>query len=349
MTDRSLLPYQTFHQVSDLGVEVGDGGIEHTGGNSNTDQADKVTFSSSEPNITRADILICGDSEDEDDSLAAIQRGASGSWPDSFYHPWATSPTSGEGFMDDPESSRKVGDYQVLDIIAAGIYSTIYKVRDSSGDIFALKKLNLVAEASPQREIEALQRVASKHIVHLHKIIASSEEEVMLVFEYMHLDLGKLLRDGSFAGDPEGVRRTMSALLRGVAACHAADVIHRDIKPSNCLVGADGALKLADFGSARHVLETPAGAELSPWAGTRWYRAPELLYGATWYTSAVDMWSVGCVFAELLTGSALFPGGSDIDQVLGTPDAATWPGLASLPDYGKLCFDGIPITPWREI
>uniref|UniRef100_A0A8C2SPR2 cyclin-dependent kinase n=1 Tax=Coturnix japonica TaxID=93934 RepID=A0A8C2SPR2_COTJA len=129
----------------------------------------------------------------------------------------------------------------------------------------------------------------------------------------------------------------MFQLLQGLAFCHAHRVLHRDLKPQNLLINADGAIKLADFGLAR-AFGVPVRTYTHE-VVTLWYRAPEILLGCKYYSTAVDIWSLGCIFAEMVTRRALFPGDSEIDQLfrifrtLGTPDEASWPGVTALPDY----------------
>jgi len=126
-------------------------------------------------------------------------------------------------------------------------------------------------------------------------------------------------------------------MLKGLAFCHAHRVLHRDIKPQNLLIDQRGALKLADFGLAR-AFGVPVRTYTHE-VVTLWYRAPEILLGGKQYSTPVDVWSVGCVFAEMVTRTPLFPGDSEIDQlyktfqILGTPNESLWPGVSQLPDY----------------
>lgn len=132
--------------------------------------------------------------------------------------------------------------------------------------------------------------------------------------------------------------------LQGLEAIHACWVVHRDLKPDNLLIAPDGTLKLGDFGLSR-VFGSPDVA-YSPQAFTIWYRPPELLFGSTRYGPSADMWAMGCIFAEMMLRTALFPGSGEVDQlskicaVMGCPTEETWPGVSSLP-----CYFFVPSTP----
>ncbi|XP_060058778.1 cyclin-dependent kinase 3 isoform X4 [Erinaceus europaeus] len=165
-----------------------------------------------------------------------------------------------------------------------------------------------------------------------------SEKKLYLVFEFLSQDLKKYMDSTLTSELPlHLIKSYLFQLLQGVNFCHSHRVIHRDLKPQNLLINELGAIKLADFGLARAF-----GVPLRTYTHevvTLWYRAPEILLGCKFYSTAVDVWSIGCIFAEMVTRRALFPGDSEIDQLfrifrtLGTPSEAVWPGVTQLPDY----------------
>eukprot|EP00300_Choanocystis_sp_HF-7_P000434 c10349_g1_i2.p1 GENE.c10349_g1_i2~~c10349_g1_i2.p1 ORF type:complete len:281 (+),score=63.63 c10349_g1_i2:321-1163(+) len=162
-------------------------------------------------------------------------------------------------------------------------------------------------------------------------------EGIHVVFEYMTTDLEAIVLDPKIPFSQSDAKLCMKMLLEGLAYCHDHWILHRDLKPNNLLVAPDGTLKIGDFGLAR-TYGSP-NPEYTIQVVTLWYRAPELLYGVSQYGTGVDMWSVGCIFAELLNREALFQGTNEIDQLnriftlLGTPTEEIWPGLTSLPAY----------------
>lgn len=142
---------------------------------------------------------------------------------------------------------------------------------------------------------------------------------------------------GHFGLGPDMVKKFTHQLLSGIRYCHSHRVLHRDLKPQNLLIDKDGNLKIGDFGLARAF-----GVPLRTYTHevvTLWYRSPEILLGGRQYSTGVDMWSVGCIFAEMATRKPLFPGDSEIDEIfkifrlLGTPTEQEWPGVTSFPDF----------------
>lgn len=163
-----------------------------------------------------------------------------------------------------------------------------------------------------------------------------ADKKLYLVFEYLDQDLKRFM-DSVTALRPALVKSYLFQLINGIAFCHAHRVLHRDLKPQNLLIDRTGKLKLADFGLAR-AFGIPV-RHYTHEVVTLWYRAPEILLGSRKYSTPVDVWSIGCIFAEMVMRNPLFPGDSEIDQLhkifqaLGTPTEEMWEGVSDLPDY----------------
>jgi len=172
---------------------------------------------------------------------------------------------------------------------------------------------------------------------------------------YLDLDLKKYMDQLQGSLPPEVIKSFMKQLLRGVAYCHEKHVLHRDLKPQNLLVNKAGELKLADFGLARAFGIPVRG--YSHEVVTLWYRPPDVLLGSTNYSTPIDIWSAGCVFAEMVNGKPLLPGTNPPEQLskifslIGTPTEERFPGASSLPEYQKHCagLEEIPAKPWADI
>lgn len=173
----------------------------------------------------------------------------------------------------------------------------------------------------------------------LHDVVLA-ENSVYLVFECLDMDLKKLLDKSKDVFTNSLVKSYMYQILEAIAYCHKHRILHRDLKPQNLLVDQFGHIKLADFGLAR-VFNFPMRGYTHE-VVTLWYRAPEILLGTKMYATGVDIWSLGCIFAEMMMLRPLFPGDSEIDQLyrifkfLGTPTENTWPGVTNLPDYKSI-------------
>lgn len=242
----------------------------------------------------------------------------------------------------------RMEDYLVLGRVGEGAHGIVMKCRHKiSGQVVALKKVPLkrledgISEATI-REIKALQQLESQFVVKLYDVFPQGMGFV-LVFEFMVSDLSEVIKDAQNPLSQEEVKGYMLMLLRGVAFLHEREVMHRDLKPANLLISAEGRLKIADFGLSR-ICRRGEERQYSHQVATRWYRAPELLYGSRDYTEGVDLWAVGCILGELLNHCPLFPGENDIDQLgivirnLGSPTEQSWPGVGNLPDYSKITF-----------
>jgi serine/threonine protein kinase len=233
--------------------------------------------------------------------------------------------------------------YRKLEKRGEGTYGVVYMAEEKgTGMLVALKKIRLEHEdegmpSTTIREISLLKELQHPNVVRLFDVIHSNNE-LHLVFELLDFDLKKYMDNvDERSVSPRLIKSYMYQIINGLAFCHARRVVHRDLKPQNLLIDRQGNIKLADFGLAR-AFQIPLRTYTHE-VVTLWYRAPEILLGGKHYSTPVDMWSVGCIFAELVTRTPLFPGDSEIDElyrvfrVLGTPTEATWPGVSTLPDY----------------
>jgi cyclin-dependent kinase len=233
--------------------------------------------------------------------------------------------------------------YQKLEKIGEGTYGIVYKAKDKkTGELLALKKIRLEAEdegipSTAIREISLLKQLQHPNIVRLYDVV-HTEKKLTLVFEFLDQDLKKYLDAcGDNGLESYTIKSFLFQLLQGVAYCHQHRVLHRDLKPQNLLINMEGELKLADFGLAR-AFGIPVRSYTHE-VVTLWYRAPDVLMGSKKYSTPVDIWSVGCIFAEMANGRPLFPGSSEKDQLnrifklLGTPTKQIWPSMVELPEY----------------
>jgi len=232
--------------------------------------------------------------------------------------------------------------YEKMEKVGEGTYGVVYKARDRvSGEIVALKKTRLESEdegvpSTALREISLLRELSHPNIVDLKDVI-HSDQKLYLVFEFLDQDLKKYMDAVGKKLKPMLVKSYLFQLLQGITFCHRRRVLHRDLKPQNLLIDRHGNLKLADFGLARAF-----GVPIRTYTHevvTLWYRAPEILLGGKQYATAVDIWSIGCIFAEMVMRVPLFPGDSEIDELfrifrtLGTPTEEMWPGVSAYRDF----------------
>jgi len=217
----------------------------------------------------------------------------------------------------------------------------VYKAKNrDTGKIYALKEIRMEStgeEGVPFtviREISLLKRLKHPNIVRLYQVINTEKKGMTLVFEFLYCDLKKYMDTRSGILPPKIVKSFLYQLFKGTAFCHANHVLHRDLKPQNLLINEEGELKLADFGLAR--FNGIPVARLSSQVVTLWYRPPEVLLGSHKYSTSVDVWSIGCIFAEMVGGTPLFRGSNDEDQTkeifktFGTPTEEDWPGFKEL-------------------
>ncbi|CUG91203.1 mitogen-activated protein kinase, putative [Bodo saltans] len=207
--------------------------------------------------------------------------------------------------------------YESLGVIGEGTYGVVMKARHrETGQVVAIKKFKESDEdeqvrKTSLREVRVLKQLRHDNVITLLEVFRR-KGKLHLVFEYVEKTILEVLEKKANGLDDMDVRKYMYQLLRGVEYCHSHNIIHRDIKPENILISKNGALKLCDFGFARTM---SIGGKYTDYVATRWYRAPELLVGDVEYGKGVDIWAVGCIFAEISNGIPLFPGESDLDQL----------------------------------
>ena len=240
---------------------------------------------------------------------------------------------------------KKDKTYTKTKLIGKGTYGTVYKAKDEEGrEIYALKKIKLQGEdegipSTAIREICLLKELNHINILRLLDVIHATKK-ITLVFEFIDRDLKKVIDATLGEGlSVPTVKSFLYQLLRGMTYIHKYKILHRDLKPQNLLITNDGILKIADFGLARGY-----GLPVRNYTHevvTLWYRAPDVLLGSKNYATSIDMWSIGCIFAEMSTGKQLFMGKNNIDQlkkifhIRGTPNERIYPNLEDLPEWGS--------------
>ncbi|EKX54892.1 hypothetical protein GUITHDRAFT_83848 [Guillardia theta CCMP2712] len=257
--------------------------------------------------------------------------------------------------------------YKVLHEVGRGTFGVVCKaIKKKTGEEVAIKNIKLVhkihegVSTSAIDEIRIMQELHHPNVLSIHEVFSPREGTLSLVLDFIPMDMEMIIKAKDMTSDKyvpmpsEDIKAYMQMFLRGINACHQNFVLHRDLKPANLLLSANGVLKLCDFGLAR-TYGSP-NAKFSPQAVTLWYRPLEMLLGADRYGPAVDMWGVGCIFAEMLLRNPLFPtgrGATDVDQVcqivrcMGAPTERNWPGFDQLPILLK--FQQIPPTPLARV
>lgn len=260
------------------------------------------------------------------------------------------------------QGCRSVEEFQCLNRIEEGTYGVVYRARDKrTEEIVALKRLKMEKEKegfpiTSLREINTLLKGQHPNIVTVREIVVGSNmDKIFIVMDYVEHDLKSLMetmrhkKQTFTAGE---VKCLLRQLLCAVAHLHDNWILHRDLKTSNLLLSHKGILKVGDFGLAREY-GSPLKA-YTPIVVTLWYRAPELLLCTKEYSTPIDMWSVGCIFGELLLMNPVFPGKSEVDQLnrvfkdLGTPNEKIWPGFNKLPAVQKMKFTEYPVSNLRS-
>ncbi|KAJ6636282.1 Cyclin-dependent kinase 7 [Pseudolycoriella hygida] len=253
----------------------------------------------------------------------------------------------------------KLTRYEKIDFLGEGQFATVYKARDTTLDrIVAVKKIKIGSREEAQdginrtalREIKLLHELQHENVIGLLDVFGH-KSNVSLVFDFMDTDLENIIKDPKIMLTPANIKAYMIMTIRGLEYLHLNFILHRDLKPNNLLINSSGILKIGDFGLAKF-FGSP-NRIYTHQVVTRWYRCPELLFGARQYSVGVDIWAVGCILAELLLRVPFLPGDSDLDQLtkifqaLGTPTDENWPDVNLLPDYMQ--FKAFPGTPFHYI
>jgi len=247
---------------------------------------------------------------------------------------------------------RSVYEYESLNFIDEGTYGMVFKGKClKTNKIYALKRVKLgTTETSKNenklgfpitalREINILLSLSHPNIVNVREmVVGSAMNQVFMVMDFSENDIKSCieLSKPNLPFSTGEVKCLMHQLLSGVDHLHSKWYLHRDLKTSNLLYSNRGVLTICDFGMARKYGNPPEIYTFE--CVTLWYRAPEVLLGSRLYSTPLDMWSVGCIFAELCLGSPLFCGSGEIDQIniifriLGAPSEEKWPGFSELPN-----------------
>jgi len=257
-----------------------------------------------------------------------------------------------------PNSNAPEISYETVRVVGNGSFGVVFQATQlETGDTVAIKKV-LQDKRFKNRELQIMKMMDHVNVVKLKHCFYSTNERrevyLNLVLEFVpdtvHR-IGKHYSKSSQRVPSLYVKLYTYQMARALANIHKAGVCHRDVKPQNLLVDTTThALKLCDFGSAKVLRRDEPNIS---YICSRYYRAPELIFGATQYTTAIDMWSLGCVMAELLLGSPLFPGESGVDQlveiikVLGTPTREQIRDMN--PSYTEFKFPQIKSHPWSKV
>ena len=246
--------------------------------------------------------------------------------------------------------------YAPIKPIGKGAYGVVCSARNVDTDEkVAIKKIanafeNAVDAKRTLREMKLLRHLKHENVIRIVDVVRPTKSvkdynDVYVMYELMDTDLHQIIRSNQPLSD-DHCQYFIYQLLRGLKYVHSANVLHRDLKPSNLLLNANCDLKICDFGLARTGRETEFMTE---YVVTRWYRAPELLLSCSEYTSAIDVWSVGCIFAELLGRKPLFPGKDYVHQlnliarVIGSPSEEEMEFITS--DKARRYIRSLPRSP----
>ncbi|KAI9297951.1 Pkinase-domain-containing protein [Neoconidiobolus thromboides FSU 785] len=260
------------------------------------------------------------------------------------------------------QGCEPLSNFELVRKLGEGTFGVVHLAKHRiTGKEVALKKILVHNEKdgfpiTAMREISILSSLNHDNVLTISSLVYSNEKtkeedkcEIYMALPFMHHDLSGLLNNPKVKFTGPQIKCYMKQIFEGMAFLHHNNIMHRDIKPANLLINDEGSiLKVADFGLARPLL-IPKHNMYTQSVVTRWYRPLELLFKSQYYSEAIDMWGVGCVFGQLLTGKPLIPGMTDIEQIdlifqlMGTPDDQEWPEWRKLPGVDQL--ESIPNYP----
>ncbi|XP_020697874.1 cyclin-dependent kinase F-4 [Dendrobium catenatum] len=245
--------------------------------------------------------------------------------------------------------------YKLIKEVGDGTFGSVWRaINKLTGEVVAVKKMKRRyyswEECMNLREVKSLRRMNHSNIVKLKEVIRENDI-LYFIFEYMECNLYQLMKDRVKLFMETEIRNWCYQIFQGLSYMHHRGYFHRDLKPENLLVTKE-IIKIADFGLARELCSQPPYTE---YVSTRWYRAPEVLLQSSLYDSAVDMWAMGAIMAELFTLHPLFPGSNEADEihkicsVIGSPDHGTWAEGLQLADAMSYKFPQVPCANLAEL
>jgi len=247
-----------------------------------------------------------------------------------------------------PGGTYKDNQYKKIKLLGRGAFGSINlcentKQADSAcpDKFVAMKKITIInagdnKETVLQRELKILREYSHPNIVKLYDTFTQCKD-TFLVLEYLTFDLGAYIDKSGTKLGPNDIKYIFRETLLGLKYLHENFILHRDMKTQNIMLGCDGKVKLIDFGCAKGYgnPEQPMTLQIS----TRWYKPPEVMFGDKSYGASFDVWSCGCILAEMFLGKAIFMGGTDIDmlgkifEIRGSPNNENWPDANKLPYF----------------
>ncbi len=246
--------------------------------------------------------------------------------------------------------------YERAGFIDIGTYGKVFKIKKiKNKKTYACKEIQMICRSnffciSLLKEINFLIAINHPNIIFIKEAIFDvSFEKIFIITEYCEYDL-KTILESRVKFSPLQIKFIVKQILLGISILHENKIIHRDIKTSNILLNDKGIIKICDFGLSRSF--DIKEKIMTQGVVTLWYRAPEVLVGLKSYTNAIDIWSIGCVFAELVLNEVLIQGKSELDQLgkifnlLGTPNLDLWKNFSSLCEIQNIKF---PIQPFNYL